>query len=187
MRKLNIFNFISIDGYYKGVNNDINWHRHGGDESKFSEESLKANNVLLFGRVTYEMMVGFWTSPAAKESLPNVAEGMNKAEKIIFSRTLKKTTWENSRLISDNMIDEVRKLKQTPGNNLTVLGSGSIITQLAGANLIDSYQLMIDPVALGDGTAIFSGMKEKLNLKLIATKVFKSGVILLSYENDSEL
>ena len=127
------------------------------------------------------MMAGYWSSPAAFEQSPVVAEGMNKAEKIVFSTTLKTADWKNTQLIKENIVEEVRKLKQSNGKNMTILGSGTIITQLAEANLIDSYQIMIDPVVIKNGTPIFNNIQCNINLKLIDTKTFKSGVVLLNY------
>ncbi len=182
MRKLSTFTFISLDGYYKGQNEDISWHKHGPEEGEYSAESLKSENILLFGRTTYEMMASFWPTPMAYDAFPVVAEGMNKAQKIVFSRTLKKANWGNTRIICDNIVDEVKSLKQKAAKDLTLLGSGSILTQLAEAGLIDEYQIMIDPVAIGNGTPIFKNIKDQLDLKLINTRTFKSGVILLSYQ-----
>ncbi|MGI8952694.1 MAG: dihydrofolate reductase family protein [Chitinophagaceae bacterium] len=180
MRKLNAFLFLSVNGFFKAANEDISWHRHGGEENEFSIESLKSNNILLFGRVTYEMMVNYWSSPMAKENDPVVAKGINSADKIVFSKTLKKADWNNTKIISD--AEEIKNLKQTPGKNMTILGSGTIITQFANQNLIDEYQFMIDPVALGNGTPIFQSIKNKLDLNLTNSRTFKSGVVLLSYE-----
>lgn len=182
MRKLSVFNFITLNGYYKGLNEDISWHRHGEEESAFAAEGAQTQSVLLFGRKTYEMMASYWPTPEAMKDAPEVADGMNKSEKIVFSRTLTSGSWKNTKVIKDNIVDEVRKLKRTPGNDLTVLGSGSIITQFAAAGLIDDYQFMVDPVVLGEGSSMFKGLPEKLDLKLTQTKSFKSGVVLLCYQ-----
>jgi dihydrofolate reductase len=107
---------------------------------------------------------------------------MNKADKIVFSRTLKKAGWNNTRLVEDNIVEEIMKMKRMPGKDMTLLGSGSIVTLFAEQGLIDEYQVMVDPVVLGRGTPIFKGIKHKLDLKLIATRTFKSGVVLLSYQ-----
>jgi dihydrofolate reductase len=181
MRTLNAFTFLTLNGFYKGPNEDITWHRHGGEEAEFSEEGLMHGSILLFGRKTYEMMVAFWPTPMAKESFPNVADGMNKAEKIVFSNTLKKADWNNTRIIGGDIVREVRKLKQSGTKDMTILGSGSIVTQLAGHGLIDAYQIMIDPVALGAGTPIFNGLQNKLDLHLTDVRRFKSGIVVLSY------
>jgi dihydrofolate reductase len=127
------------------------------------------------------MMASYWPTPEAMKNDPAVAAGMNRAEKIVFSRTLKKPAWNNTRLVKTNIAKEVRKLKHE-GKTMTILGSGSIVTQLAQLGLIDEYQIMIDPVALGNGTTLFKGLKGKLDLKLKGTKAFKSGVVLLSYQ-----
>ena len=144
---------------------------------------LKFDSILLFGRVTYEMMEGYWTTSMALDNDPIVAAGMNKSEKIVFSRTMKKAEWNNTKLINDNIIDEIKKLKQTPGKDMAILGSGSILTQFAEHGLIDEYQFMVDPVILGEGTSIFKGIKHKLDLKLTQSRTFKSGVVLLCYNN----
>ncbi len=182
MRKLSVFNFITLNGFYKGPNEDISWHRHGAEENAYSEEALKSGNILLFGRVTYEMMAGFWPTPMAIQNNPVVAEGMNNADKIVFSRTLEKVEWNNTRLIKDNIVEEIKKLKQLPGKDITILGSGSILTQFAEQGLIDEYQFMIDPVAISNGTPIFKNISHKLDLVLTATRTFKSGTVLLCYQ-----
>ena len=146
-----------------------------------SEENLKSNNILLFGRVTYEMMSNFWPSPMAYETFPKVAEGMNNSEKIVFSNTLEKADWKNTRLIKDNIIDEIKKLKQQ-GKDMTILGSGSIVSLFAQHGLLDEYIVMIDPIAITDGTPIFKGIDHQINLKLKSNRTFKSGAVVLGYE-----
>lgn len=183
MGKLTLFNFITLNGYYKGLNEDISWHRHEAEEADYAAESANTgDSTLVFGRVTYEMMQGFWTTPMAMEVNPGVATGMNHAEKIVFSRTLHKVNWHNTRLVKEDMIGEIQRLKAIPDKNMTILGSGSIVSQLADAGLIDAYQLMLDPVALGDGATLFKGISRKLDLKLTNSRVFKSGVVMLDYE-----
>ncbi len=182
MRKLTVFNFMTLNGYFKGPNEDITWHRHGQEESEYAAEGAKSESIILFGRKTYEMMASYWPTPMAKQNAPEVAEGMNKSEKIVFSTTLKKTEWKNTRLIKTDIIAEMKKLKKADGKDMVILGSGSIVTQFAQAGIIDSYQFMIDPVALGDGAPIFKGTTTKLDLKLTDTKIFKSGVVLLCYQ-----
>ncbi len=132
--------------------------------------------------MTYELMASYWPTPDAIKNVPIVAEGMNNADKIVFSRTLKKAEWNNTRLVKDNIVEEIKRMKQMPGKDMTLLGSGSIVTQFAQQGLIDEYQIMVDPVVLGDGTPIFKGLKHTLNLKLTATRTFRSGVVLLSYQ-----
>lgn len=182
MRKLTTFNFITLNGFYKELNEDIGWHKHGGEEAEYSEEMLALSNVLLFGRKTYENMVSFWPTPMAKELFPKVAEGMNKAEKIVFSTTLVNVSWENTTVVNGDIVEKTRQLKQSPGNDLTILGSGTIINLFTDSNLIDEYQIMVDPVAIGEGTTLFRGIKNNLDLKLTETRTFKSGMVLLIYK-----
>jgi dihydrofolate reductase len=146
MRKLNVFNFITLNGYFQGPNRDISWHKHGVEENEYAVEGIKSGSTLLFGRVTYELMASYWPTPHAIKNDPIVAEGMNNADKIVFSRTLKKAEWNNTRLVKDNIAEEIRRMKQLPGTDMTLLGSGSIATQFAQQGLIDEYQVMVDPV-----------------------------------------
>jgi dihydrofolate reductase len=182
MRKLIVFNFVTLNGYFEGPKRDISWHRHGAEENEYSVEGLKSGSTLLFGRVTYEMMASYWPTPVAIKNDPIVAAGMNHADKIVFSRTLKKAEWNNTRLVKDNIVEEIKRMKQLPGKDMTLLGSGSILIQFAEQGLIDEYQIMVDPVVLGDGTSIFKNIKHKLDLKLTRTRTFKSGVVLLCYQ-----
>ena len=182
MRKINSYTFITLNGFYKGANEDISWHRHGGEESEHATQGLAGQGILLFGRKTYEMMSSYWPTPAATEAAPEIAEGMNSAEKIVFTRTLKKASWNNTRIISDNIVEEITKLKKNGSKDMTVLGSGSILTLFAENNLIDEYQFMIDPVVLGEGSTVLKNLIKKLDLKLTNSKVYKSGVILVCYQ-----
>jgi dihydrofolate reductase len=106
---------------------------------------------------------------------------MNKAEKIVFSRTLLKAEWTNTRVIKDNIEDEIGRMKRSPGKDMTLLGSGTILAFLADEGLIDEYQIMVDPVVLGVGTPIFKGVKQRLELKLTSSRTFRSGLVLLCY------
>lgn len=181
MRTLNAYNFLTLNGLFKGPQEDISWHKHGGEEEQYSMESLQGDGILLFGRKTYDMMASFWPTPAAAEQFPEVAAGMNRAEKIAFSRKPFTPRWHNTRIITGDIVGQVRALKATPGKNMTILGSGSIISLFTEHELIDEYQFMIDPVAIPDGTRVFAGITRRLELEVSGSKVFKSGVVLLSY------
>ncbi|RXK58964.1 dihydrofolate reductase [Lacibacter luteus] len=182
MATLSSFTFLSLDGYYKGLNEDIGWHQHGEEEGQFSAESLQAGNILLFGRKTFEMMNAFWPTEMAAQQFPDVARGMNEAKKIVASDTLQKTDWNNTEIISGNIVEQIRQLKQNSAKNITILGSGQLLTALAAEDLIDEYSIMIDPVAIGAGTALFNGLTTPLQLQLISTRSFKSGVVLHNYK-----
>ena len=181
MRKLGVFNLITLDGYFTGPGGDISWHNVDEEFQELANKNANSGATLLFGRVTYQLMAAYWPSPAGLRDDPVVARGMCAAEKIVFSRTLKKAGWENTRLVRRGMLAEVRRLKRGRGKPLVVLGSGTIVAQLAQANLVDEYQLMVVPVALGRGRPLFEGMKRRLDLRLVSTRAFKNGNVLLTY------
>ena len=171
----------TLNGFFRGTEEDISWHAHGGEEEQYSVESLQGGGILLFGRKTYDMMASFWPTPVAAQQFPDVAAGMNRAEKIVFSRKPFAPEWKNARVISGDIVKEVGGLKAQSGQNMTILGSGTIVSLFAEHGLIDEYQFMIDPVAIPDGTPVFAGITKKIELELTDSKVFKSGVVLLSY------
>ena len=181
MRKISAFSFISLDGYLNGPGGDISWHVHGTEENQFALDRMKAGNILLFGRRTYEMMASYWPSSQAMQQDPILAGYMNRTDKLVLSRTLKTAGWENTKIIGTDAVNELRRLKSQPGKDMTLLGSGTILTLLTQHGLIDEYQIMIDPVALGKGTPLFNGIKQRLSLTLVHMETFKSGVVLLSY------
>ena len=137
---------------------------------------------MAFGRKTYDLMASYWPTPMAAKNNPGVAEAMNKLPKLVFSRTLDKADWSNTKLVKGDLASEVRKLKQAPGKDLVILGSGTIVSQLSEARLIDEYQIVLVPVALGAGRTLFEGQKSKLDLKLTKTRTFGNGNVVLSYE-----
>ena len=142
---------------------------------------LSSGNILLFGRVTYDLMAEYWTTPSVIENDPVIAKLMNESEKIVFSKSLKKARWNNTKIIRKKIEKAVLELKQQPGKDLTILGSGIIIKQFAEKGLIDEYQLMVVPVIIGKGFSMFKDIKNRQNLNLIKTITFKSGNVLLFY------
>jgi dihydrofolate reductase len=187
MSRLTVFNFMSLDGRYADPGGDTSWHVHdpGGEAGQasnaFALEKLRTGNTLLMGRVTYQFMAGFWPTPAAKQHLPELAAGMNEAPKIVFSRTLKRADWRNTTLVKEDAVTTVRRLKHTHPTDLTVLGSASLLRQLADADLVDEYQLMIDPVLLGAGRSIFDGLTGRRVLALKTTRVLPGGSLVVAY------
>lgn len=182
MRRLFMFNMMTLDGFFEGPDRDISWHRVDAEFNAYAVEMLDAVDVLLFGRVTYELMARYWPTPEALKDDPLVAGRMNRRSKIVFSRTLEKADWNNTRLIKDRMEEEILRLKQEPGRDLVLLGSGKVASQLGPAGLIDEYRVMVNPVVLGRGTPLFSGINERLHLRLLRTRTFGNGNVLLNYE-----
>jgi dihydrofolate reductase len=184
MRKLVSFTQVTLDGYFTGRNGDLSWAHEGNQDAEwnaFVAENASGGGQLLFGRVTYELMVSYWPTPAALENDPVVAERMNNLPKVVFSRRLDNVSWNNTRLVKGDLAGEVRKLKQAPGEGMVILGSGSIVSQLAQAGLIDEYQIVLKPVVLGEGRTMFDGIKEKLILTPTKTRAFTNGNVLVCY------
>jgi dihydrofolate reductase len=183
MRKLSVFNSVTVDGYFTDQNGDMSWaHQQDPEWNEFVANNAKSGGELLFGRITYDMMVSFWPTPAAAQMFPDVAKGMNESPKVVFSRTMDKASWNNTRLFKGDLENEVRKLKSESGDGLVVLGSGQIVSQLAEAGLVDEYQIALNPIVLGQGRTMFAGVTNKLNLKLTNSRSFKNGNVLLTYE-----
>ncbi len=185
MRKLVVFNHVSLDGYFVDVNGGMSWAKAGTKDAEwnaFVAENAGGGGPLLFGRITYELMTRYWPTPLAMEHDPVVAERMNNLPKVVFSRTLDKASWNNTKLVKGDMVAEVRRMKKEPGEGMAILGSGSIVSQLAPEGLIDEYQVVVNPVVLGKGRTMFDGVKEKLNLKLTKTRAFGNGNVFLCYE-----
>ena len=185
MRKLVVFNNVTLDGYFSGPDGDFSWAHSSSDDTEFNAfvaDNASGGGQLLLGRVTYDLMVSYWPTPAALKNDPIVAEGMNSMPKVVFSRTRKKVSWSNTELVKGDIASQVRKMKNTPGPGMAILGSGSIVSQLAPEGLIDEYQIVVNPVVLGKGKTMFDGLKDKLTLKLTKTRTFKNGKVLLCYK-----
>jgi len=185
MQRLIVFNSISLDGYFVDAGDDMNFaHNLNPDREwdAFVEGNASGGGTLLFGRKTYELMVRFWPTPLAAQQMPDMAERMNSHAKVVFSKTLDKVSWNNTRLVKGDLISEVRKMKSEPGEGLAILGSGSLVSQLTLPRLIDEYQFVIVPVVLGKGRTLFEGVKEKVPFKLTKTRTFVNGNVFLCYE-----
>ncbi len=184
MPRLVVFNNISLDGYFTGSDGDLGWAyegRNDPDYDSFIAGNARSGGMRLLGRVTYDMMVHYWPTPAAAQNDPVVAGRMNAMPKLVFSRTLENPAWENTS-VSRDAVAEVRRLKHGAGPDMTILGSGGIVAQLARQGLIDEYQFVLNPVALGVGRTLFEGMEDEIPMKLAMTRSFGNGKIFLRYE-----
>jgi dihydrofolate reductase len=183
MRKLVVFNSVTLDGYFVDSKGDMSWaHKNDDEWNAFVGENASGSGMLVFGRITYELMASYWPTPMALQNSPVVAKGMNAMPKIVFSRTLDSASWSNTKLLKGDLATEVRKLKQEPGPAMVILGSGTIVSQLAQQNLIDEYQIALSPSVLGQGRTMFEGVKQKLNFKLTNSRAFRNGNIFLCYQ-----
>jgi dihydrofolate reductase len=183
MRKLVVFNMVSLDGFFVDSKGDMNWaHKHDAEWNAFVSGNASGSGVLVFGRITYNLMASYWPTAMALQNSPVVAKGMNDMPKIVFSRTLDKASWNNTKLVKGDLATEVRKLKRESGPDMVILGSGSLVSQLAQQNLIDEYQIALSPIVLGKGRTLFEGVEEKLNLKLKTSRTFGNGTVFVCYQ-----
>lgn len=188
MRKLVLFLHASLDGFVEGPNGemDIGWIAYNAELEIHAQEILSTADTVIWGRGTYQMMHSYWPSvpsnPSASQHERNHAEWIEKTAKIVFSTTLEKVEWNNSRLVKEDVEEEIRNLKQQPGKDMVILGSPRLAHYLMQYDLIDEYQITVSPVLVGKGLPLFQGLKDKINLKLIANKTFDSGAIGLSYQ-----
>lgn len=209
MRKIIVFNLVSLDGYFAGPNGEIDWHNVDDEFNQFAVEQTQKFGAILFGRTTYQLFEDFWpallaSQPASlaqlggqgervagrpkagvklsisKEDL-KIAKIINDIDKIVFSTTLKKVTWNNSSLFHEINPEEIKKLKEADGKDIVIFGSGTIVQQMTNLGLVDEYRLLVNPIILGKGKPMFANMKDMLKLKLLKIRTFGNGNILLYY------
>ncbi len=182
MGKVFLFMMVTLDGFFEGPDHDISWHNVDEEFNEFAIQQLDEMDTLLFGRVTYEGMASFWPTQFAIETDPAVAGKMNSVPKIVFSRTLDRADWNNSRLVKEHVAEEVSKLKQEARGDLAIFGSSDLAVSLLQMGLVDELRIMVNPVVLGSGKRLFDGIGDKLKLKLLKTREFRSGNVLLYYQ-----
>jgi dihydrofolate reductase len=161
----------------------MSWaHKEDPEWATFTAQNASGDAKLLFGRITYEMMASFWPTPAARQAAPDVAAAMNKLSKVVFSRSLKNAAWANTTLIKEDPVGAVHAMKRREKQDLVIMGSGTIVSLLARADLIDEYEVVVNPLVLGAGRTMFDGVDHRLLLKLTKTRQFSNGNVVLWYE-----
>lgn len=178
MRKLSVLTNISLDGYFEAPGHDISGFKN--DFEAFSHHTGDPADTLLFGHATYEMMK-FWETPAAHSMAPDVAQFMNNTLKVVASRTPFEPGWRNVLVIHDDVPAQVRQLKEQVGGSILIFGSNTLVVSLLLAGLIDEFQLIVNPVAFGAGTSIFTGLPTHAEFQLKSAFPFQSGAVLLTY------
>jgi dihydrofolate reductase len=179
MRKTVVFTNISLDGYFEGADHDLSGFKN--DFEAFPAEPGQEVDALLFGRKTYEMMK-FWSTPEAGEMAPEVARFMNETHKYVASRQRFDPGWKNVTVVNGYVPEAIRKLKDAPGKDVLIFGSNELVVSLLHAGLIDELQIVINPVALVQGTSLFQGLRGKADFTLKETRAFKSGAVMLRLE-----
>jgi dihydrofolate reductase len=179
MRKIIMWNLMTLDGYLEGPNRDIGWHEDvwGEELEQLSIEQGQAAGALLFGRVTYELMAGYW--PTAEGE---IADFMNGLPKIVVSRTMERADWHDTRLIRENAPEEIARLKREPGKDVFIFGSAALSASLMPHRLIDEFRVCVAPLLLGGGNPLFKDSPERLKLRLLEARPLTSGAVILRYE-----
>ena len=188
MRQLAMFDSVSLDGFFTSPDGDMSWLHASAPNAEwdaFVAGNASGNGALVFGRITYQMMAGWWPTPAAAKMAPQVASGMNAMPKYVFSRTLNEATWNNTTLLGGDLATEMRALKASAGPDLVILGSGSLVGQLTELDLIDEFQVVVYPIIIGTGRSLFQGVTTKRRLKRTEERAFGNGNVFLRYERSS--
>ena len=185
MRKLVLFMHLSLDGFAAGPKGELDFLCYDEELAQWADQLVKTVGSPVYGRRTYQLMESYWPTILTKPNAPKQAlahaQWVENVPKIVFSKTLKEATWNNTRLINGNIAEEVEKLKQEPGKDLVIFGSPGLAADLMNLGLIDEYKLTVHPVILGNGISVFKNNSTKSKLKLIDTTTLKSGVVTLHY------
>lgn len=186
MRKVIMFNLVSVDGFFAGEDGNIDWHNVDDEFNQFAIEQTSEFGAILFGRTTYQLFEDFWpkalTDPTMSEEDHKIAKNIDEIEKIVFSKTLEKVQWNNTKLFHDIHPEQIEKLKQQDGGDMVIFGSGTIVQQMCNLGLIDEYRILVNPIILGRGKPLFKNVKDEVNLKLLKTRTFTNGNVLLYYQ-----
>lgn len=185
MRKLKLQMQISVDGFVAGPNGEMDWMEwNWGDDIKDYVGAIHANvDTLVLGRNLAQGFIPHWAAAVTKPEENNeFARKMNDAPKIVFSKTLKKSEWDNTQIAGGDLNDEITKLKRAPGADLITYGGAKLVSNLISQNLIDEYHLFINPSSIGTGLAIFQSLQQRLALSLVASRSFSCGIVVLYFE-----
>jgi dihydrofolate reductase len=184
MRKLVVSEWLSLDGVFDADTMQQWFHPYDSkDRQQRITELVLASDAFLFGRVTYEMLAGYW--PKVKNNDKDdleIANRLNSSPKYVVSSTLKQAEWSKSIIINNSVVQEITKLKQQPGHNLLVFGSATLVESLMDADLIDEYRLLVHPIIMGSGKRAFKDGMTTTKLTLGETTTLSSGVISLCYQ-----
>jgi dihydrofolate reductase len=188
MRKFIVSMNLSLDGYMSGPNCELDWHFETWDEEMGEKllELLGNADTILLGRLTYEAMARYWSVKPLEQNFPRqdlaIADVMNRHTKIVFSKTISRALWNNTKFAVRKTEEEIMHLKQKKGKDIILFGSGKLVSSIIESGLVDQYQLWIHPVALGNGKPLFKNLQNRMRFKLTRAEVFRSGVLAMRYE-----
>ena len=184
MRKIIWMMSVSLDGFMEGPNHELDWHMVDDELHNHLNEQLGAMGAFLDGRVTYELMAGFWptadSDPSSTAPMVEFARIWRDMPKIVYSKTLDRADW-NTTVVRDVVVEEIMDLKAQPGGDL-VLGGADLAATFRRYDLIDEYRLYVHPAVIGRGTPMFQPSDTRITLRLAETRAFGNGVVLLRYQ-----
>jgi dihydrofolate reductase len=170
MRRIIVSNYVTLDGFLAGPNGEIDWFVWDEETAQYGKDLLQSVDTILFGRVTYELMAAFWPTTTTED--PVITDHMNNLPKVVFSRTLDRVDWKNTRLVKEAKKDDILEMKRRPGRDMVIYGSGSLVSQFTRWGLVDDYRFFVNPVVLGNGRPQFRGLEDTVRLKLIEARAF---------------
>jgi len=181
MRKIFLFMMVSLDGYFEAPGHDLSWHNAANEVFvQFAHEQNNHLDTILFGHRTYDLMASYWPG-AEGEDDKETADWMSNARKVVVSHSPFTPTWQHTEVISDNVAERIAKLKQEPGTDIALLGSNMLCVSLMEAGLVDEFRLMVNPIAIGNGTPLFAGISRPFKMKRLDSRTFNSGNVLNTY------
>jgi dihydrofolate reductase len=183
VRKVILSMMVSLDGFIEGPNRELDWTIVDKEIDSYADDLLSTVDAILLGRRTYQLFAGFWPTASTEEEI--IANKMNEIPKFVFSRTLDKAPWgkwNNARLVRENIAEEISKMKKQPGKNMVIFGGASLAQTFMQHDLIDEYRLLVQPIVLGSGTPLFKSGSDRIDLQLLKTQKFNSGVVGLYYQ-----
>jgi dihydrofolate reductase len=185
MRKVILDMLVTLDGFFEGPNGELDWTFVVWDEEfqKYSNNELRSMDAILYGRMAYQKTGHQNVDELGPETESTIefVNNVNNIKKVVFSRTLEKVE-DNAILIKENIEDEVSKMKQMPGKDLMLVCGPELVSTFIQLSLIDQYRIGVVPIILGEGKSLFKDVKDRLNLKLIKTEIFNSGLVMLHYQ-----
>ena len=181
---------ISLDGFVAGPNREMNWIKVDEEIFDCVGKRISEGDTALYGRVTYQMMESYWptagSKPGASKHDIEHSKWYSKVHKVVLSKTMKDAGLTNTKIISDNLLNEINEIKQQAGKEILLFGGPTATHSLIQQNLIDGYWLFVNPIILGKGIPLFTGIKDEIKLRLLTTHQFACGVTELNYTVDGQ-
>jgi len=182
MRKIIVLSYLTLDGFTASSDGSSKWIVWDEGVDEYYIETQRTADAIIFGRTTYESLKDYWSTSKSAHENPELTGYINETKKIVFSKSLDKADWNNTTILHQIAPEEIKALKKESGRNIMIIGSGSVVSQLANANLIDEYRFISMPVVLGEGKPYFQNLDHRLDLELVETRNFKCGNVLHRYQ-----